>query len=281
MNEPHSSFAAAPTTDDLRAVSPALARYTEGPLLGDVWKRPDLSARDRSLVTLAALVARNQAGELPPYLELALENGVKPEEISELITHLTPGRPGLGISSIGFGCMNDNYMNQSRALFVFLCGMLAACSPAAPSTTAPSAGPSTVLASTEAMTITRAGSQPSSKGSAATFAGDVTVTPLFSPNERRHSSGGLVAFSPGARSAWHTHAAGQTLIVTAGTGWVQSWGGRRQEIRQGDVVWTAPGVKHWHGATDRDAMTHIAIQDLVDGKAVDWMEPVSAAQARP
>lgn len=128
------------------------------------------------------------------------------------------------------------------------------------------------------MEISPADSRPASPGPTETFTGEVSVTPLFNPNDVRTSSAGQVAFTPCARSAWHTHPAGQTLIVTSGTGWVQEWGGPKHEIKPGDVIWTPPGVKHWHGATDSDAMTHIAIQDIVDGRAVDWMELVSDEQ---
>ncbi|WP_225225864.1 (R)-mandelonitrile lyase [Komarekiella delphini-convector] len=128
------------------------------------------------------------------------------------------------------------------------------------------------------MTITRSGSRMPSRGSEANFTGNVSVEPLFPVNSPSRTSGGSVTFEPGARSAWHTHPLGQTLIVTVGTGWVQQEGGEKQEIRQGDVVWTPPGVKHWHGATTTSRLTHIAIQETLDGKNVEWMEKVSDEQ---
>jgi quercetin dioxygenase-like cupin family protein len=128
------------------------------------------------------------------------------------------------------------------------------------------------------MTIARAGSQASIKGPAATFTGSVRVDPLFAPHAPSNTSGAYVTFEPGARSAWHTHPAGQVLIVTAGVGRVQRWGGPVEEIRPGDVVWTPPGVKHWHGAAPTAALTHIAITDTVKGKNVEWMEKVSDEQ---
>jgi quercetin dioxygenase-like cupin family protein len=106
------------------------------------------------------------------------------------------------------------------------------------------------------------------------------MAPLFKANDLSRTSGSLVTFEPGARTAWHTHPLGQTLIVTAGFGWVQQWGGQIEEIRQGDVVWIPPGQKHWHGATATTGMTHIAIQEYLDGKAVEWMEKVSDEQYR-
>jgi quercetin dioxygenase-like cupin family protein len=119
------------------------------------------------------------------------------------------------------------------------------------------------------------GSRPSAMGSAQYFTGSVTVEPLFRANEHMHASGGLVTFAPGARSAWHSHPAGQILIVTSGTGWVQEKGGQKREIRPGDVVWTPPGVTHWHGATATTSMSHIAITNVRDGKNVEWMQKVS------
>ena len=125
------------------------------------------------------------------------------------------------------------------------------------------------------MDIKRVGTQASSKGPADWFTGVVRVDPLFQAPAPARVSGASVTFEPGARTAWHTHPLGQTLIVTAGTGWVQLEGGPVQNIHPGDVVWFAPGEKHWHGATATTAMTHIAIQESLDGKVVDWMEHVS------
>jgi quercetin dioxygenase-like cupin family protein len=125
------------------------------------------------------------------------------------------------------------------------------------------------------MEIKRNGSQPSGKGPTDYFTGAVRVDPLFSPPEPARASGGSVTLEPGARTAWHTHPLGQTLIVTAGRGWVQREGGPVEEIRPGDVVWISPGEKHWHGAAATTAMTHIAIQEKLDGKPVDWLEQVS------
>ena len=122
--------------------------------------------------------------------------------------------------------------------------------------------------------IARNGSQPSYKGPAESFTGAVRVDPLFQAKESTRATGAYVTFEPGARTAWHTHPVGQTLIVTAGAGRVQRWGDPVEEIRPGDVVWIPPGQKHWHGASPTSAMTHIAITELRDGKAVDWLEKV-------
>jgi quercetin dioxygenase-like cupin family protein len=130
------------------------------------------------------------------------------------------------------------------------------------------------------MEIKRSGSQPSTKGPADWFTGTVRIDPLFQANTPARASGASVTFEPGARTAWHTHPLGQTLIVTAGCGWAQRWGDPIEEIRPGDVVWFPPGEKHWHGAAPTTAMTHIAIQEQLDGKVVDWMEKVSDEQYR-
>ena len=128
------------------------------------------------------------------------------------------------------------------------------------------------------MDIRRAGSQPSGKGPADYFTGQVRIDPLFNPPEPARIATALVTFEPGARTAWHSHPLGQTLIVTAGCGWARREGGPVEEIRPGDVVWFPPGEKHWHGATATTAMTHIALQEKLNGSAVEWLEQVSEAQ---
>jgi quercetin dioxygenase-like cupin family protein len=128
------------------------------------------------------------------------------------------------------------------------------------------------------MDIKRVGSQPSGQGPADWFTGKVRVDPLFAAPEPAQVGGALVTFEPGARTAWHTHPLGQTLIVTAGCGWVQCQDRPVEEIRPGDVVWFPPGEKHWHGATATTGMSHIAIQEKLNGSVVDWMEQVSDAQ---
>ena len=128
------------------------------------------------------------------------------------------------------------------------------------------------------MDIKRSGSQPSEKGPSEYFTGSVRIDPLFQAPPPARVAGSSVTFEPGARTAWHTHPLGQTLIVTAGSGRAQRWGGPIEEIRPGDVIWFAPGEKHWHGATRAIALTHIAVQERLDGKAVDWLEHVSDEQ---
>jgi quercetin dioxygenase-like cupin family protein len=132
----------------------------------------------------------------------------------------------------------------------------------------------------QAIDIIRNGSQPSAIGPAEHFTGSARIDSLFQARDPARVSGGIVTFEPGARTAWHTHPLGQTLIVTSGVGLVQQWGGPIQEIRPGDMVWIPPGVKHWHGATATTGMTHIAIAEALDGKSVDWMEKVTDEQYR-
>jgi quercetin dioxygenase-like cupin family protein len=128
------------------------------------------------------------------------------------------------------------------------------------------------------MQIKRIGSEPSRKAPVEYFTGTARIDPLFQAPEPARASAGRVTFEPGAHTAWHTHPLGQTLIITSGAGWVQSEGGPIEEVRPGDVVWFPPGEKHWHGATPTTAMTHIAIQEMLDGKNVDWLEKVSDEQ---
>jgi quercetin dioxygenase-like cupin family protein len=130
------------------------------------------------------------------------------------------------------------------------------------------------------MDIKRSGSQPSAKGPADYFTGDVRIDPLHDAPGPARVRSASVTFQPGARTTWHTHPLGQTLIITSGMGWAQVWGGPVEEVRPGDVVWFPPGEKHWHGATPDEAMTHIAIAEALNGSPVDWLEPVTAEQYR-
>jgi quercetin dioxygenase-like cupin family protein/alkylhydroperoxidase/carboxymuconolactone decarboxylase family protein YurZ len=229
------------TLDVVRVVAPALEKYAEAPL-AHLWKRPGLSLRDRSIITLAALIARNQTIEMPTYLNLALDN--------------------------------------TRRRMLGATGGLAALAAARPAAaeTPIQAVPSRPRNGT--MEIKRIGSQPSRKGPAEYFTGTVRIEPLFQAPEPARVSGGSVTFEPGARTAWQTHPLGQNLIITSGLGWIQRAGGPIEEVRPGDVVWFPPGEKHWHGATPTTAMTHIAVQESLNAKNVDWLEKVSDEQYR-
>jgi quercetin dioxygenase-like cupin family protein len=133
-------------------------------------------------------------------------------------------------------------------------------------------------ANKKSQSISRAGSQPSAKGPAEYFTGNVRIDPLFPANDSTHISGSYVTFESGARSAWHIHPTGQHLLVTAGVGRTGEWGGKVEEIKAGDVIWCPPKVKHWHGASPTTAMTHIAITGIINGKSVEWMEKVTDEQ---
>ena len=130
------------------------------------------------------------------------------------------------------------------------------------------------------MEITRIGTRPSVRGPEDWFTGSVRIDPLFDANNARRAAAALVTFEPGARTAWHTHPLGQTLIITAGVGWVQREGGTMEEVRPGDIVWFEPNEMHWHGATVSNGMSHIAIQENLNGKEVDWMQKVTDEQYR-
>jgi quercetin dioxygenase-like cupin family protein len=130
------------------------------------------------------------------------------------------------------------------------------------------------------ISVSRSGSQPDTKGDPKMFTGSVLISSQFARDEPARVTGATVTFEPGARTAWHMHPLGQTLIVTAGSGWVQQWGAERQAIHQGDVVWIPANVKHWHGATASQRMTHIAIQERLGTKNVDWLEQVTEEQYR-
>ena len=148
----------------------------------------------------------------------------------------------------------------------------------APAQTNQMGSSATTVQDQQTIKITRSGTLTSQQGPAEHFTGSVSVQPLVQPKPPSRTSGALVTFQPGARTAWHIHPLGQLLIVTAGTGRVQRWGDAIDEIKQGDIVWIPPGQKHWHGASPTSAMTHIAIVEALDGKSADWMEKVSDAQ---
>ncbi|XEY21430.1 cupin domain-containing protein [Azospirillum sp. HJ39] len=140
--------------------------------------------------------------------------------------------------------------------------------------------PAALAQSNPPITVTHPGAQPSAVGPAENFTGSVRVDSRFQGTAPARIGGGIVTFEPGARTAWHTHPLGQTLIVTAGVGLVQAWDGPVQEIRPGDIVWIPPNVKHWHGATTTNGMAHIAFSESLDGRSVAWMETVTDDQYR-
>lgn len=233
--------------------APALVAYTNDVLFADLWRRTDLSPRDRSLVTVAALIAGGQPEQLPFHLNRGMDNGLSQSQLSEVITHLA------------------FYAGWPRAM--------SAIPPAKSVFEAHAAAQAGANAQRrQAMEILRQGSQPSSAGPADYFTGSVKVDSRFQRSAPARIGGGLVSFEAGARTAWHTHPLGQTLIVISGCGLVQMEGDEIQEIRPGDIVWIPPGERHWHGAPAGSTMSHYAISEAVDGKSVDWMEKVSDEQ---
>jgi 4-carboxymuconolactone decarboxylase len=235
-------------------VAPKLAELTDDVLFGDVWERPGLAKRDRSLITVSALIALNRPEQLRSHMRLARQNGVTEAELVETITQLAfySGWPN-AITAVGV----------ARDVFA--------------ENDAPKGKPP---APDDAVVVTRAGSQPAVAGAADNFTGVVRVDMRFQRPLPARTGGGIVTFEPGARTAWHSHPLGQTLIVTAGSGLVQHWGGPVQQIGLGDLVWIPPGAKHWHGASATDSMAHVAIAEAQDGQSVTWMEQVSDAQYR-
>ena len=169
-------------------------------------------------------------------------------------------------------------MNTSTARALAPLVLASSWAVAQPGSPGPTARETAPTGDASTLSVAKSGSQPSMKGSSDFFTGNVRVDMLFQPKAPARTSGGLVTFEPAARSAWHTHPLGQTLIVTAGLGRVQRWGGPIEEIRPGDVVSIAAGQKHWHGATPTTAMSHIAITEALDGKNVDWLEKVTDEQ---
>ena len=236
-------------------VAPKLAELTNGVLFGDLWRRQDLRPRDRSLVTIAALAANGDEDQLVFHIQRGMENGLARDEIAEALTHLAfyAGWP------------------KAMAAVAVAAKALAAATPATPAAAAADAGASPRLQ------VVGRGTQPAT-GPATNFSGSVTVTSPFKATGDARLGGATVTFQPGAHSNWHTHPLGQLLVISAGRGWVQAEGEPVRAVGPGDVVWTAPGMKHWHGATRSSALTHVAIVEAQDGIVVRWLEPVTDAQ---
>ncbi len=229
--------------------APKLATITNNVLFADLWLRQDLAPRDRSLVTIAALAASGDADQLTFHIQRGIENGLTFEQVSEALTHLA------------------FYAGWPKAM--------AAVAVAAKATT----DRSVASTSNQALKVIPPAAEPK-QGPASNFTGRVTVTSPFKGTGGARLSGGTVSFQPGARSNWHTHPLGQLLVVTEGEGLVQTEGGQVRRIRRGDTVWTAPGAKHWHGASASSGMTHVAISESAPGQNVAWLEPVSDAVYR-
>lgn len=238
--------------EDMHWVAPALADYTDDVLYGDVWKRPELSLRDRSLVTISALIAEGNTAQLKGHFNRALDNGVQPSEIGGIITHLAfySGWPkAVSSLSIARGVLESRGV-KAEAMQV--------------------SGP--MPGDDNRSQVVRKGTGPVTRGSAANFTGTVTVSGPVSGLAASRIGGATVRFEVGARTAWHRHAMGQTLIVTDGCGWVQHEGGPVEKVCAGDVVTVAPQLAHWHGAMPTSAMTHVA---LSESREVEWLAEVT------
>jgi 4-carboxymuconolactone decarboxylase len=234
-------------------VAPPLVDLTNRVLFDDLWRRPGLAPRDRSLVTVAALIANGQAEQMPFHVNRAMDAGLTEVQFSEVVTHL------------GF------YAGWPRAMSAVPVVQKILAERAMPVATRADAAATTIR-------IQRHDERPPAVGPASNFTGTVRVDSRFQADSPARMGGGVVTFEPGARTAWHTHPLGQTLIVSSGCGWVQQEGGPVQEIRLGDVVWFPPGVKHWHGATASTAMSHVAVAEAQGGTSVTWMEHVTDEQ---
>jgi len=237
----------APATGKYIAFAPTIDAFLKGHLFGDIFGRDNLDYQSRELATISALASIEGVNpQLQSHFNVGLNTGLTEAQLRSLVTVLE--------ANVG----KREAVNANDILAKVLSSRPAE----------------------QAITVTKSSSQPPSQGSAEYFTGSVMVNMLFTAQEPSRTTGGVVTFQQGARTAWHAHPLGQTLIVTAGTGRIQQWGGPIEEIRQGDVVRIPPRVKHWHGAAPNSAMTHIAIQESLNGKTADWKEQVSDEQYR-
>jgi 4-carboxymuconolactone decarboxylase len=233
--------------ESIAPVVPQLAEATDDVLFADLWRRPTLSPRDRSLVTVAALVATGRTEQASFHLDRAMDNGLTRAEAQEVIHHLA---------------YYAGWPNAVSAVPV-LESVFEARAEAGNEGAAPD------------LTVVRSGSGETFMGDEANFTGRVEVGPIFSAPDPARLGGGLVRFEAGARTAWHTHPLGQTLYITEGCGWVQVEGHPVREVSPGDIVVIPPEARHWHGASASQAMVHLAMSEAVDETAVTWMELVS------
>lgn len=232
--------------------APILAELTNRVLFGDLWRRPDLSARDRSLVTMAALIAIGQPEQLPFHANRAMDNGLTPAEAAEVPAHL------------GF------YAGWPRAMSAVPVLQKVFAAREEKAAEAPEAD----------LQIVRADPDGGDAGPEAYFSGNVRVATRYQGDAPARIGGATVSFAAGARTAWHTHPLGQTLYIVSGKGWVQKEGGPIEQVLPGDVVWIPPQLRHWHGASATEPMVHFAVAEAQDGKVVTWLEKVTEEDYR-
>lgn len=245
--EPAAEAAREMTVDTTVApTAEALADLTNRVLFNDLWQRPDLAARDRSLVTMAALIAVGQPEQLPFHANRAMDNGLTPSEASEVLAHVAfyAGWPRAMSAVPILGQVLENRKGT------------------------PVSAPQTNLQ----ITLAGTGAAP---GPQEYFTGDVQISGRYQAEAPARIGGATVSFPTGARTAWHTHPLGQTLFIVSGRGWVQKEGDPVQHVGPGDVVWIPPLIRHWHGATSSEPMSHFAVAEALDGGSVTWMEKVS------
>jgi 4-carboxymuconolactone decarboxylase len=238
-------------SQEVAAVAPKLAQVTESVVFDDLWRRPDLSPRDRSFVTIAALAANGDTGQLAMHVRRGLDNGLTRVQIGEALTHLA-FYAGLPRATAAAAIASSAMTTEAKDVKTAGANRLIVVEPKTQKRTAP----------------------------ASNFTGSVTVESPFRGSGDSRLGGATVTFQPSARTNWHIHPLGQLLVVTEGEGLVQVEGEAVRAIKSGDVVWTAPGVKHWHGATATRSMTHVAVSESLEGEAVEWLGPVTASEYR-
>ncbi len=246
LSAPSDAARAQATTDSFATVAPKFAQLTNDVVFDNLWRRSDLSVRDRSLVTISALAAMGDDDQLDFYLRRAVDSGLTRDEIAEAFTHLA---------------FYAGWPKATKAM------------------TATARVLTQVAATTEptaAMATNRPALQTDSTSS--NFTGSVSVTQPFRGSGGARIGGATVRFERGARTNWHVHPLGQLLVVTAGRAWVQIEGEPVRAFGPGEVVWTPPGAKHWHGATRSSSMTHVGVSEAQEGSSVTWLEPVTDAQ---
>jgi 4-carboxymuconolactone decarboxylase len=250
----------ATVTTTVGPTAPELADLTNRVLFGDLWRRSELTPRDRSLITITALIAIGQPEQLPFHANRAMDSGLTRDEVAETVAHLA------------------FYAGWPRAFSAV--PVLQRVFDQRAGAPAPSAAPAPGVSAAHAgeLKIVRAKDAPSVPGPDAYFTGNVRVSGNFKGNAPARVSGATVTFAPGARTAWHTHPLGQTLFIISGRGRVQKEGGPVEEVVPGDLVWIPPNVRHWHGASAKQAMSHLAVAEELDGKVVTWMEKVTDAK---
>ena len=272
-----------PVTGAIYTFTPAIDQFLKGHLFGDIFGRDNLDFQSREIATISALASMEGVNsQLQAHFNIGFNVGLTEAQMRSLISVLE-AKVGKKEADNANGLLSEVLSNRQAEHSATPClSIQAAMKHAKQAGGASGLGVSSSPSGegSKAISITQSGSQPSSKGPAEYFTGSVRIDPLFKANDPLCVSGAYVTFEPGARTAWHTHPFGQILIVTAGSGWVQQWGGSIEAIRQGDVVRIPAGLKHWHGATATTGMTHIALQEQLDGKAADWMEKVSDEQYR-